>query len=119
MAINFKASAQSALTLSDLMEGREQLKTEDIEGKELTVIKFDIVTIKGKPYPVVIFKEHLDKYYNGGYVLYKICETWVNDYHGDIQQASDDLERAGGVRFRFKAGKTKDGQRNLTSIEVC
>lgn len=119
MAINFKAVAQSVTTLSDLMNGRSQLKTEDIAGKELTVIKFDIAEVNGKPFPVVVFAEYPDHYYNGGIVLNKICYQWASDYEGDIAQASDDLERAGGVRFRFKTTKTKDGQRNLTSIEVC
>lgn len=119
MAINFKAVALSVTTLSDLMNGRSQLKTEDIAGMELTVIKFDIAEVNGKPFPVVVFAEYPDHYYNGGIVLNKICYQWASDYEGDIAQASADLEEAGGVRFRFKTTKTKDGQRNLTSIEVC
>lgn len=118
MAINFKSVAQSVTTLSDLMNGRTQLTTEDISGKTLTVIKFDIATVNNKPFPVVVFAEHPDKYYNGGIVLNKICYQWAEDYEGDIAQASADLEEFGGVKFRFKTTKTKDGQRNLTTIEV-
>ena len=118
MAYNFRASAIKETTLSDLMVGREQLTTEDIAGKVLTVSNFDIIATNGKQYALVIFKEHPDRYYNGGMVLTKIVLNWIDDFDGDIAATSEALANSGGVQFRFTAGKTKDGKRNLTSVEV-
>ena len=54
----FKQIAEEELSLSPLMTGREQLKTDDLIGKEVTVIAFDFATItdKGeeKTFPVML-----------------------------------------------------------------
>ena len=118
MDYNFRASAIKETILSDLMLGREQLTTEDIAGKVLTVSNFDIIAINGKEYAIVIFKEYPDNYYNGGMVLTKIVLNWIDDFDGDIVAASTALANAGGVQFKFNVGKTKDGKRNLTTVEV-
>ena len=118
MAYNFRASAIKETTLSYLMICREQLTTEDIAGKVLTVSNFDIIAMNGKQYAIVIFKEYPDRYYNGGMVLTKIVLNWLDDFDGDIIAAAAALESAGGVQFKFNVGKTKDGKRNLTTVEV-
>lgn len=118
MAYNFRASAIKETTLSDLMVGKTQLTTEDIAGKVLTVSNFDIIAMNGKQYAIVIFKEYPDRYYNGGMVLTKICMNWIDDFDGDIIAAAMALYNAGGVAFKFNTGKTKDGKRNLTTVEV-
>lgn len=118
MTYNFRQSAIKETTLSDLMTNREQLTTDEVAGRTLTVDEFDIVTLQGKAYAIVVFKEYPDRYYNGGMVLTKICMNWVSDFDGDVEATSDALHKAGGVQFRFITGKTKDGKRNLTSVEV-
>ena len=118
MAYNFRESAIKETTLSDLMLGREQLTTDDIAGKVLTVENFDIIAMGGKQYAIVIFKEYPDRYYNGGMVLTKICMNWIDDFDGDILATSEALKQSGGVAFKFNTGKTKDGKRNLTTVEV-
>ena len=118
MSYNFRESAIKETTLSELMTNREQLTTEDIAGKVLTVSNFDIIVMNGKQYAIVIFKEFPDNYYNGGMVLTKIVMNWVNDFDGDITGAATALAKAGGVQFKFNTGKTKDGKRNLTTVEV-
>lgn len=118
MAYNFKESAIKETTLSELMNDRIQLTTDDIAGRVLTVVNFDIIATNGKQYAIVIFKEFPDNYYNGGMVLTKIVVNWVNDFDGDITGASTALAKAGGVQFKFNTGKTKDGKRNLTTVEV-
>lgn len=118
---NFKALAQQELSMSVLMAGREQLKTDDIIGKELTIIAFDMAVItdhgEEKIFPVILFKEMPDHYYNGGTLLKKLCDVWAAEYGGDYTGASEDLEKSGGVKVRFKASKTKGGN-NLTTIDV-
>ena len=119
--INFKKMAQDELSLSPLMAGRDQIKTEDLIGQTVTVTGFDFATItdKGveKTFPVLLLKEYPDRYYNGGTLLSKLCRCWAEAYDGDIEEASDDLAAEGGVQLRFTATKTKSGN-NLTAVDV-
>ncbi len=121
MAINFKEIAQKELTLSPLMAGKTQIKTEDLIGQEATIMEFDFATItdKGeeKTYPVMLLKEHPDKYYNGGALLLKLAIAWVSACDGDVEAASQELKNSGGVKVRFRATRTKGGN-NLTSVDV-
>lgn len=118
----FQRIAQEELSLSPLMTGRDQLKTEDLIGKTVTIVAFDFATItdqngEEKTFPVLLLKEYKDKYYNGGALLSKLCKAWADEYEGDIEAASDDLAQAGGVQLRFRATRTKSGN-NLTAIDV-
>ena len=117
----FLAIAQDTLSLSKLMSARNQITTEEIIGEELTIINFDFATItdKGeeKTFPVLIFAEHPECYYNGGALLSKLCQAWASEYDGDIEAASDALEEAGGVKVKFRSTKTKSGN-NLTSVDL-
>jgi len=119
--INFKKIAQDELSLSPLMAGRDQLKTEDLIGQTVTVVAFDFATItdKGveKTFPVLLLKEYPNHYYNGGTLLSKLCRCWAEAYDGDIEMASSDLAAEGGVQLRFTATKTKSGN-NLTAVDV-
>lgn len=123
MSYNFKKAAQKATTLSELMENREQIETDDILGKELTMVEFDLVpgkdkqTKKDKMYPIMIFAEFPKNYYNGGFIFGKICEAWVADFGGDIKACSAALKESGGVHIRCSAAKTNTGN-NLTQIEI-
>ena len=116
---NFKNIAVETLTLSPLMVGRQQIKTDDLIGKEATVVEFDFATItdKGveKTYPVMLLAEYPDHYYNGGKLMCKLCEAWASEYE-DVEAASDALKASGGVKFKFESTKTKSGN-NLTSIK--
>lgn len=119
--INFKKMAQDELSLSPLMAGRDQIKTEDLIGQTVTVTGFDFATItdKGveKTFPVLLLKEYPDRYYNGGALLSKLCRCWADAYDGDIEAASEDLAAEGGVKLKFTATKTKSGN-NLTAVDV-
>ncbi len=119
--INFKKMAQDELSLSPLMAGKTQIKTDDLIGETVTVVAFDFATItdKGeeKTFPVLLFKEYPDRYYNGGALLSKLCRCWAEAYDGDIEAASEDLAADGGVQLRFSSTKTKSGN-NLTAVDV-
>lgn len=118
---NFKKMAQDELSLSPLMAGRDQIKTDDLIGQTVTVVGFDFATItdKGveKTFPVLLLKEYPERYYNGGALLSKLCRCWAEAYDGDIEAASNDLASEGGVQLRFTATKTKSGN-NLTAVDV-
>lgn len=121
MANAFKDVAVKTLSLSELMAGREQLKTEDLIGETVTIMEFDFATItdKGeeKTFPVVVFKEYPNHYYNGGTLLRKLCIAWSAMFDGDTETASEKLAASGGVAIRFRSTKTKSGN-NLTSVDV-
>ena len=121
MANKFRDIAVKELSLSPLMAGREQLKTEDLIGQTVTVYAFDFATItdKGveKTFPVLLLKEHPDHYYNGGTLLSKLCMAWAYEFGGDPVAASEALSAEGGVQLRFTATKTKSGN-NLTAVDV-
>lgn len=118
---NFKEIAQKELSLSPLMTGREQIKTDDLIGKTVTVVAFDFAHIEDKGeqkvFPVLLLAEYPDRYYNGGVLLNKMCAAWAASYDGDIEAASNDLGKSGGVQLRFRSTKTKSGN-NLTSVDV-
>ena len=121
---NFKQAANKELSLSPLMDNREKVETDDLYGKELTVVAFDFITTTdkdgtSKTYPVVNFEELPDKFYLGGALLAKVFQAWANDpeFGGDIDECSNALAESGGVKFRFSKTKTRSGN-NLTKIEV-
>lgn len=127
----FSKMAQKATTLCDLMVGRDKLSTEEVLGKELTIIAFDfapkfdkdsglmVMMDDGQPdtFGVVVFQEHPDKYYSVGVVFTKVCHAWAAEYDGDVQAASKDLAMAGGCKVRLESAKTKRGN-NLTQVVI-
>lgn len=118
---NFKKIAIDELSLSPLMSGRKQLKTEDLIDQTVTVMEFDFASITDngvqKVFPVLLLQEYPDHYYNGGTLLFKLCMAWAAEYDGDPERASADLSASGGVQLHFRATRTKSGN-NLTSVDV-
>lgn len=114
----FRQVAQTELSLSRVMEGREKISTDEIStGEILTVDEFDVADLDGKKFGVVHFAEYPDRYYNGGKVLTKLCTAWANMFNGDTEVASQALKKEGGVKLTFKQGKTKDGK-NVTTMDL-
>ena len=117
---SFKEMATRQLSLSPLMAGRTQLRTPDIIGKELTLIKFDFASMvkngQEKAFPVMVFAEYPDSYYNGGTVLSNLCSAWANEFGGDIEAASDALEAEGGVKLRMTTAYSNGNP--YTKVEI-
>ena len=117
----FLEAAKKATTLSELMEGRDKITTEDILFQYngiITVIGADLVNGTGKQgeqtqYPVIIFKEDEKKFLSGGTVLKKIVDSWLSLCDGDIEAMNKGLMEEGGVRIRLEKGKTHGGN-NIT-----
>lgn len=128
---DFKKAAQQETSLSPVMVGREKLDTEDIVGKELTIIEFgfapkfdqsgnrivDETTGEVETFGVVIFAEMPEKYYGVGTVFTKVCQAWAAGFNNDPVVASQALAAEGGVKVRFTPSKTKKGN-NLTAVEI-
>ena len=121
MAFNFKQAAQKATTLSDLMTDKNKLDTEYLIDKYpdgFTVTAFDIVSTDAETtFPVLAIKEEPDSFYCGGAVLMKIVLSFVEAFHGDIDAASNELGRSGGLKIRLEDSKTKKGN-SLTRVYI-
>lgn len=128
---NFRQVAQDATQLCHLMSGRTKMETESvIAAGELTIVKFDfapkfdqngapVIDQNGEQdtFGVVVFEEYPDCYYSVGTVFTKICHAWAAQFGGSAEAASVELEKSGGVKVRFIAGKTKKGN-NLVNVEI-
>lgn len=116
----FTRIAQETTSLSPLMQGRDKFSMEELIKEYpngVTVMEFDKVESGDESYPVFTFAEKPNVFTCGGRILANICDAWVKEYNGDIETASNDLKNAGGVRMRFYAGRTKNGN-NLTKVDI-
>lgn len=127
MAKSFKQKAVDSMTLSELEHGRTKLDTDTIVGKELTIDKFDIVDVaapddenpsKRMHYCVLVFKELPDNFYNGGLVLTKMIDSWLEDYESvESCQKAYDAEKE-KIKIKAVMSKTNKNNKNLVKIEL-
>lgn len=118
---NFKQSAQESTLLSKLMSGRDKLTTEEILDKVVTIVAFDFATIRNddgedEVFPVLLFEEYPDKYYNSGAIMKKVTANWAAAFGGDPEAASKALADAGGVQVKFTSTRTRKGN-NLINCD--
>ncbi len=115
MSINFKSTAISASTLSDLMDGREK---EDLivliassKGKPVHITDVDIVAVtKNGPCAIFTVAEHPDKFYFGGTILTGVVRAWADAYNGDLTAMREDLRKIrDGIPVILTREKTADG----------
>lgn len=130
---DFKAIAQQETSLCPLMAGREKLTTDDVVGKELTIVAFDFapsidkktgkvqcdaITGEVVNYGVVLLQEFPNAYYCVGTVFTKVCRAWANAFDGDAKKASEELESYGGVRVLFERGKSSSTGNPLVNVKI-
>lgn len=121
--MDFKSKAREQVTLSPLMEGRDKVVTSELARKYrdgVNIVGIDWIKTEDGGYPCVIFdtKGLENVYYTGGMVLGKIVHAWLDEYNWDVSTCNHDLREQGGVMVRFIETKTRNGQNNLTTIEV-
>ena len=121
---DFRRIAKEELTLSPLMGGRTKLDSEELMKKYpdgVKVIGFDSVTMWDENSHaekiVPVFATNNNEFFFGGTVAAKVASAWSAAYDGDVEAASADLEKSGGVAMRFFRRKTKKGN-NLTAVEI-
>lgn len=125
MAKSFKQKALDSMTLSELEHGRTKLDTESIIGKKLTIDKFDIVDVENPDaesgrmhYCVLVFKEMPEHFYNGGLILTKMVESWLEDFESVEQcQAAYDAD-SDKVKIHASMSKTNKNNKNLVKIDI-
>ena len=118
---NFRDLAKKATTLSELMENREKISTNEViknfpDGITLNAV--DVINTTDAKYPVFTFAEDSKRFYCGGIVLTKIVYTWLEEYNGDLGLLNHDLAEVGGVKVKLAERKTRDGKNNITEVEV-
>lgn len=118
---NFRDLARKATTLSELMENREKIQTNEVIKNfpnGITINAVDVIKTSDAEYPVFTFSEDSSKFYCGGIILSKIVDTWVEEYNGDLGMLNHDLAETGGVKVKLTETKTRDGKNNITQVEV-
>lgn len=119
---DFRSLAKRQTTLSEVMTDRNKISTDEVIEKYpdgITIIAFDYIQSKkskGK-YPVFNFIEDPTVFCNGGTVLDRIFTDFVNAMDGDVDAASNELRRQGGLQVKLSKGETKNGD-DLTLVEV-
>ena len=118
MTLDLRGIAKSVTTLSILMENREKIETSELVKKYpdgVHVKGCDVVETSDARYSVVIFAEDEGKYYNGGLVLTKIVDAWLQ--FDTLEGINKELVKD-PVKMKFSEGKTKTGGKNVTIIDV-
>lgn len=118
---NLRDLARKATTLSELMENREKISTNEViknfpDGITLNAI--DVIKTSDVEYPVFTFSEDSNRFYCGGIVLSKIVDAWLEEYNRDLGMLNHDLAETGGVKVKLTESKTRDGKNNITQVEV-
>lgn len=131
---NFRKVAQNSTSISPIMAGREKLSTDEIVGKTLSLMAFDVAEIKNYTnrntgeisdieYGVFVFREMPDKYYQAGTVGTRIVNDWLTLYDGESEDVHDQCAElsaevaADNIMLKFTRGVTSRGQ-NIVKIEV-
>lgn len=117
---NFKAAALKATTLSELMNDRIKVSTDDIikdypDG--ITIDQFDSITAGESQYYIATIKEDPQIYINCGTVLSKVFDAFVAGFDGDVTGTSAELKNAGGIKVKLAKTRTRGGN-TITTVTV-
>lgn len=118
--VDFRSLAMKATTLSELMVDKDKLSSEDIVRKYpdgVTLTDFDVVTSGQDTYPVFSIAEEPDAFYMGGAILMKIVNSFVEAFDGDVDAASEEFSKSGGLKVILSMGRTKRGN-SLVKVVV-
>ena len=113
----FLKIAQKATTISPLMEGREKLGNAEIiaAGTPVTINAFDLTKgSDGDMFGIYTVAEYPEHFLFAGKILTEIFNSWAAEFDGDIETASSELGKSGGVTLTLKQQLTKDGKRTVT-----
>lgn len=126
--MDFKKIALDATTMSELMNGRDKMDTEELIKKYpdgVTIDFIDNVNMSqedGEPENVWIFvtEEQPDKFTFGGFVLAKIFNNILAEFEGDYDEMIETYNSAlkeDKLRVKLERAKTKT-KREITKVTV-
>ena len=113
----FRDLAVRATTLSDLMDGRDKIDTEDLINKYpkgFTVDDLDLCAIGEETLWVYTLREDDNVFAFAGSVLKKIFDACLSSCEGDLDTLRNEFD---GLKIKLKSGKTKKGK-DITLVEV-
>ena len=93
------------------LEGKTQLKKDDILDKELTIIDFSFARTGNGETTVIIFKEKPDKFWFGGTVITKLLKD-INDDPEAVKALKEE-----GLRVRFFNSTSRSGK-DYVNVEI-
>ena len=117
---NFKEAAIKSTTLSELMNDRVKVSTDEIISQYpngVTIEEFDFITAGDNQYYIATIKEDSKAYINCGTVLSKVFDAFVTGFDGDIAGASAELKNAGGIKIKLTKTRTRGGN-TITTVTV-
>lgn len=120
--IDFRTLAKKETSLSEVMTDRTKVTTDELIDKYpegVTIVAFDYVQSKkskGK-YPVFNIEEDPTIFCNASTILTRIFDEFVAACDGDVDAASEELRRQGGLEVKLGHGTTKSGD-ELITVEV-
>lgn len=100
------------------LEGRTAIKPAEVMKKHpdgVTIVAFGWWK-DGELVPVIV-KEEPDRFIWAGKILTDIVEAWVCQYDYKAETCSEALAAEGGVKVKFREGKTKGG-RPITFVDI-
>lgn len=112
MALNFKQIAQDNTVLSEVMKDRVKV---DKKNGEYTMVDFDIVQGDKDPYAVIAISD--TEFINGGFVLTKIVNGFVDACDGSITDAREEYAQSEPLRFRLEKSTTKN-KNTIFKVEI-
>lgn len=119
--MDFRATAKKQTELSELMNGRDKLSTEDLIANTpngVTIVAVDMIHSSDGDYGVFHLKEYPNNFYCGGLILTKVAKSWISEFDGDVKLCSEELAKSGGVKVKLAQTKTKSSKRDVTTVEV-
>ena len=119
--MDFRKLAKKETELSELMNGREKISTEDVISNTpngVTITAVDIIHSSDGDYGVFHLKEYPSNFYCGGLILTKIAKSWISEFDGNASLCSEELAKSGGVKVKLAQKKTKSSKRDVTTVEV-
>lgn len=122
MSFNFKESAEQRVNNTGnsfpILTDRVAVKPDDVMKhypNGVTIIAFG--WWKNGDLVPVIFAEDERVFLWAGKILKDIITGWLDAFNYDAEAASSELARNGGVKVKFKSGKTKNGK-PITYVEI-
>lgn len=110
--INFSQVASKTIGGCTLMTNREKVSTNVIIAEHpewITITQFDFASSTQGEFAVIELAEYPNKYYPCGMSITNICRGWLESYHGDIEQANNDLKASGGCKVKLERVRTNKG----------
>lgn len=117
--MGFRTIAKKNTLLSDIMDNRTSIKTEDIIekfGGVITLTDVDIVDIPTGRYPIFKFKEDDSSFYAGGTILMNIVDDCLEECNGDLSLVKNDLAKD-NVKIKLSKARTKNGN-SITKVDI-